>query len=370
MIRPAKRGMGALLGAVLVFLSAGAYAADTKVKADAEPKVQITVDDSAVRQLIALAAAHDTTDASLDAWMDLPANAYLLKIGASEENLTRAQLKANAIEAINGTATPKTQPSDDMGAMRFTAEIYTKMLDTLQASLPNRLKRITDRDKQFSPPNTDVTETVYLHLGGDWDAINANGAIYINIRYWIEQAQPSWNGFNMVVAHETMHTIQNQAYGNPEDQADGPGAFLTALSKTQREGTARYVEYDTDPEAYGQGTYGFFSRAVTTETLRSFPTDINLLKPLYDSCFPAFSHDKFVQSYASGVSGGGPFYDVGHGIAKAIDERLGRKVLIDTIAGGPKMFFTKYLELCDKDKNLPKLPDDVAKQVRVMPDKL
>ncbi|MCW3062308.1 MAG: hypothetical protein JWQ02_4129 [Capsulimonas sp.] len=369
MIRRWMRGGGALLCAVLAVLGV-ATSADAKSKPLPEPKIQITVDDTAVRQLIALAAAHDTTDASLETWLDLPANVYLLKVGEGEENLTRAQLKANAIEAINGVATPKTQPSDDMGAMRFTANVYTQMLDVLHASLPQRVQRIADRDKQFSPLGTDVSETVYLHLGGDWDAINSGGAIYVNIRYWIEQEQPSWNGFNMIVAHETMHTVQNQAFGNPEVQTDGPGAFLTALSKTQREGTARYVEYDTDPEPYAQGSYGFFSRAVTSETLRAYPTDIHLLQSLYDACFPTFDHDKFVQSYTSGVSGGGPFYDVGHGVAKAIDEKLGRKVLIETIAGGPKAFFTKYIGLCEKDKALPRLPGDVARQVKAMPEKL
>jgi hypothetical protein len=48
--------------------------------------INITFDDSAVRQLLALIAAKDSSDASVESWMNLPANAYVLKIGNREGN--------------------------------------------------------------------------------------------------------------------------------------------------------------------------------------------------------------------------------------------------------------------------------------------
>lgn len=335
------------------------------------PEVSVTFDDSAVRQLLTMVEKRDTDDSHLEAWLDLPANKRLLEVGAQEENLTRAQLKANALEVINGKATEASMPSDDMGCVRVepTAD-YERMLGGLAASSTVRSQQIADRVKQFCPPGIKIKETVYLHLGGDWDAVNYEGSVYVNIRYWREGRAPGWDGLNMIIAHETMHTVQNQAYGNPQLQDTGSGAWLTALSKIQREGTARLVEYDTDAYAYRPNTYGFYERAIDTETLRSFPRDLALLTGLCDSCFPAFDHEKFVDEFTNGMNLGGPYYDIGHGVAKAIDDKLGRQALIGTVAGGPKAFFGAYSDLCKSDSKLPKLPDKVAAAIAQMPERV
>jgi hypothetical protein len=248
--------------------------------------------------------------------------------------------------------------------------MLTKALDELQATLPGHIKHTVDRDTQFSPPGTTINETVYLHLGGDWDAVNEDGKIYVNVRYWTELFTPSWEGLNMVIAHETIHSVQNAAYGNPESLANADSAFLTGLSKIQREGIARYVECETDPDAYTQGTYGFVERAVAYEALRSFPKDIALTEGLYSACYPSFDQDRFANVYASGLGSGGPYYDVSHGIAKTIDERRGRKELIRTIQDGPKRYFSDYIELCNKDRSLPQLPSEIVLQVASMRTKL
>jgi hypothetical protein len=289
----------------------------------------------------------------------------------TEQNLTRARFRQNAIDEINGAATPQNQPPTDIGCLWMSSiQDYTAMLDGFDASTDARVKRIAARLAEFSPPRVHIKETVYLELGGDWDAVNDHGTIYVNIRFWHDLYRPGWDGINMIVAHETMHSVQNVAYGNPEAQDGSTPAFLTLLSKIQREGTARYVEYDTDPEAYRNGTYGFYERAISTESYRSFPKDINMLEDVYKACYPSFDHDKFVDAYQNGMDTGGPFYDVAYGIAKAIDERLGRPALIDTVVRGPKQFYTVYEGLCATDSSLPKIPDDVVRAIDAMPMKL
>jgi hypothetical protein len=345
----------------------------TASRADTQPSstFHISFDDTAVRGLIALIKAKDTSDASLDRWLDLPANKYVVKIGVDEQALTRDQFKQNAIAVINGTATPQSQPADDIGCLRMSSpDDFSSMLDALESTEKARVARITARLQAFAPPGTNLTEVVYIHLGGDWDAVNDHGAIYLNMRFWHDTHQPGWDGLNMIVAHETTHSVQNLWYGNPEDQSDGPGAFLTALSKIQREGTARYVEYDADPGPYAPWTYGFFERALDTESSRSFPQDVQTLQPIYDACFPKFNHDQYVQAFETGIGNGGPFYDVGYGMAQAIDTHMGRRALTETIVRGPKLFFQQYAGLCASDPELPKLPPEVMAAVDEMPDKL
>lgn len=331
----------------------------------------ITFDDTAVRDLIAMVRAKDTSDTSIDQWLNLPANKYILSVGDTEHNLTRAQFRKNLIDEINGDATPQSQPLDDIGCLWMSSpQDFTAMLDAFDRTTPERLAAIVNRLTAFAPRGTHIKETVYFHLGGDWDAINDHGTIYVNLRYWHDLHRPSWDGINMIIAHETMHSVQNVAYGNPEYQSSSTPAFLTMLSKIQREGTARYVEYDTDPGPYLPSTYGFYYRAITTESYRGFPYDIKLLENVYKDCYPEFDHDKFGADYEMGMSDGGPYYDIGYGIAKAIDEHLGRPALLETVTHGPKLYFTLYYTICASDPLLPKLPGDVIRAVDAMPEKI
>lgn len=336
------------------------------------PAVRVSFDDRAVRDLLDLMVAKDASDASLDRWLDLPANRNLLRVGALEGTVTREQLKERARALIEGKASPQ-RPDDPARLVIARPETYRKMLDDLKATADGRSRRIADRVRAFSPEvdgEGPIDATVYLHLAGTWDAINHQGAIYLNLYYWHDYNRPGWDGLNMIVAHETMHSVQNRAYGNPEDQETGEGSFLTALSKIQREGTARYVEVETDPEPYAEYTYGFFYRAVDQERLRAFARQLPLLAPLTEACYPTFDRAKFAETYTNGMDSGGPFYVVGHGIAKAIDEKMGRAALLETVARGPKDFFGKYLQLCEKDTSLPPLPERTAEAVRKMKERL
>lgn len=361
--------IAACLSALLV--SSAPILAAAPSDTSSPPSITVHFDDTAVRQLLTMIEKHDLDDSHLEAWLDLPANKHLLQVAASENNLTRAQLKANAIDVIKGTATLTTQPPDAMGCLRMDpASDYEAMLGGLEASENARIQQIEARDRAFAPAGTKIEETVYFHLGGDWDAVNFDGNVFVNIRFWHEGHAPGWDGLNMIVAHETMHTVQNLSYGNPQFQDTGTKAWLTALSKIQREGTARLVEYDTDPGSYREGTYGFYERAVDSETLRNYPRDLALLENLYKSCFPTFDHDRFTDEFMNGMNLGGTYYDIGYGIAKAIDDKLGRTALIATVSGGPKVFFGDYADLCKRNPDLPRLPDDVTQAVQTMPDKV
>lgn len=337
--------------------------------------VRLSFNTDAIRRLLDLRKTKDVSDTAINTLLDLPAYKNVLRVGEAEGSVTRERLAANARAVIEGTATPRTQPREDAARLVLPPEeVVRDLLKRLDGSAPTRAARIASRVGSFTPEKVKkgepITQTVYLHLGGTWDALNVNGDIFLNFHYWLEYNRPSLDGLNLVVAHETMHTVQNRAYGNPEAQENGEGAFFTALSKIQREGTARLVETETDPEAYGQYTYGFFYRAVAEEALRDFARLPRLLEPLHAACFPTFDKERFVELYSEGMSNGGPFYALGHGVAKAIDDRAGRPALLATIAGGPKLFWSRYVELCRSVPSLPRLPEPVEARIKELPDRL
>ena len=332
--------------------------------ANAPPSITITIDDTAVRRLIALIDARDSSGASVDAWLALPASREMVKVGEAEGTLTEAQLRTNLIAVITGAAAETSQPKGSMGRLLLTPlSDYKKLLDDLDAHKSEWAARAAARDALYAPFGVKINQTVYLHIGGDWDAINRDGAIYVNMAFFHDYYRPSWQGIDSLIAHETFHAVQNQAYGNPEQSDTADHAFLSALSKIQREGTARLVETDADPGPYAPGTYGFYFRAVNAEALRSFPQAMGLLQPLYDACYPNFLPDKFNSSVGQGLDSGGPYYVIGNGMAAAIEKYEGRPILIQTVRDGPLGFFRQYNAVTTWHPELPRIAPDVMRQI-------
>ena len=336
------------------------------------PFIRLTFNDDAVSRLLDLQVARDDSDAAIDALLALPAYQNVIRVGENEGSLVRQQLAQNAKAVIRGTATEQSQPHED-AARLFVANpnVVRALLGELAETKVARASRIAAHLSGFTPDAVQkgkpIEQTVYLHLGGTWDALNVKGDIFLNLHYWTQYHRPSLAGLNMIAAHETMHTVQNRAFGNPEIQDTGAGAFFTALSKIQREGTARYVEVDTDPTPYPEYSYGFYYRAIDIEAVRDFPTLPKLLQPLYDSCFPRYDKARFVEMYRAGINNGGDFYALGHGVAKAIDERAGRPALLQTVTGGPRAFWSRYTDVQKRARELPALPEAVTAYLPQLP---
>jgi hypothetical protein len=50
-------------------------------------------------------------------------------------------------------------------------------------------------------------------------------------------------------------------------------------------------------------------------------------------------------------------------IARAIDQKLGRRALTETVANGVDEFYHTYIALSDRDSSLPKLSEWIAKHI-------
>lgn len=360
------------LGASVAVAALSAVPTASGAAQETAPFVRLSFNTDAVSRLLELQSAKDDSDAAMDSLLTLPAYKNIIRVGEGEGSLARESLAKNAKEVIRGTATARSQPREDAARLLIANPIATRaLLAELDQTRSARAARIARHVETFTPPavwgGKPLAQTVYLHLGGTWDALNVSGDIFLNLHYWLEYYRPSLAGLNMVIAHETMHTVQNRAFGNPELQDTGDGAFFTALSKIQREGTARYVEVDTDPVSYPPYTYGFYYRAVDTEMVRDFAALLPQLQTLHDSCFPVFDKARFIEIYRTGINNGGDFYAIGHGAAKAIDERAGRAALLQTVSGGAKAFWSRYAEVAKKERTLPALPEAVAKRIPALP---
>lgn len=356
--------------ALLIVICPAVFAGSRIAKSinNSGPSITISFDDLALSQLLQIKSATQVDPTALNLWLGLPANQYLLRIGELEGNLTPEQLRSNVLGSV---ATVGSEGLFEMGNVGISdIARYQSMLEQLRGTYASRSLSIAKYVGTFSPKSTNIKCTVFLHLGGDWDAVNDNGNIYINARFWLDNPTQVWDGIDLVVAHELMHTVQNQAYGNPERQDSSIPAFVTALSKIQREGTARYVEYEADPLPYTRDSYGFEYRAIDSEQKRGFAGDIVLLDALYDSCFPNFDHDAFGLAFENGVSNGGPYYNIGYGIASVIDQYDGRKELIKTVTDGPKRFFNDYAKLTRKHSKLPKLSKNIVSKLMSIPAKV
>ena len=333
-------------------------------KPPAPPEVTITIDDTVITRLLDLMARRDDSAKSIDAWIDLPGNAELLKVGALEGQLTRAQLRANVKAVIDGAATNASQPPSSFGRVLIPSPADTRaMLAELHLRAREWLTRTADRDASYAPEGVRVNQTVYLHLGGDWDALSRDGAIYVDMAYFHDYFTPSWFGLDLLLAHETFHAVQNAAFGNPEGAGTSDAAFFTAISKIQREGTARLVEVETDPGGYTPGTYGFYFRAVDTESLREFAASVDLLSELAATCYPKLNSANYTDAVSQGLSDGGTYYTIGEGIAVAIERYDGHARLVKTVARGPLDFFDCYIALARRHPNLAPLPASFAAEV-------
>ncbi len=349
------------LAACFVFAAQSAKAGAAPL---APASVTITIDDTVVTRLLTLIGKRDDSAKSIDAWIDLPGNAELLKVGALEGQLTRAQLRANVKAVIDGAATNASQPPSSFGRVLLLSPADTRaMLAELHARAQEWLTRTANRDAAYAPAGLRVSQTVYLHLGGDWDALNRDGAIYVDMAYFHDYFTPSWFGLDLLLAHETFHAVQNAAFGNPESTGTSDEAFFTALSKIQREGTARLVEVEADPGGYTPGTYGFYFRAVDTESLREFAASVDLLDELAAACYPKLNSANYTDAVSQGLSNGGVYYTIGEGIAAGIERYAGHARLVQTVARGPLDFFDCYIALTRRHAGLAKLPAGFAAEV-------
>jgi hypothetical protein len=163
-----------------------------------------------------------------------------------------------------------------------------------------------------------------------------------------------------VVAHEVFHA----AFGAYKDQSpvwkrfyeNHQRPFDALLDLTQNEGIAYYLSLDQ--QGGGRLPMGWFNH--TQEVFVRFNRNAG---ELLSKTLTPDRANKLIRT--ANLSGYWQSYGAMTGmfIAREIDLQLGRSALIETIARGPIDMFSKYINLTERDSNLPKLSPTVTQEI-------
>jgi tetratricopeptide (TPR) repeat protein len=322
-------------------------------------RIHIEFDERVPAEFVHLVEGRIIDDDSLDAWVDLPGNAELLRQGAARRELDREDLRENLWHSILAHASRRGR---GLGSLVFdpTGDLI-RMLDELSAREAEIDRRVAERLETYLPEGAaEIHAVVRLHLGGTWDA-RTHDDIYLNLSFLHDYAAPWFGGLEGILGHEITHIVHRQLDGPPEDAVTPEGLFAVALAQIHSEGIARHVQSGLLDGVYPPRTYAAFVALRYQEDLAGFSSALRHTEELREACLDradAVTCRKLIQS---GLWRGGETYAVGHGMAKAIESALGRKTLASTFAAGGAKFFELYVQATRMLPGLPRLSEAFEK---------
>lgn len=325
-------------------------------------RVRIEFDTRVPAELVRLIEGRIIDDDSLDAWVDLPGNAELLRQGMARAELDREELRDNLWHSILGHAARR---GKGLGSLAFDpVGDLIRMLGELAGREEEIGRRVADHVASYLPDESlPVHATVRLHLGGTWDG-RTRDDIYLNLSFLHNFAAPWFSGVEGILAHEITHIVHRQFDGPPEDAGTPEGLFAVALAQIHSEGIARHVEVGLLQEEYPPRTYAASAAARYQDDLAGFTSALRHAEDFRQACLDlkdAVTCRKLIQS---GLWRGGETYAVGHGMARAIEDALGRRTLASTFAAGGAKFFEMYAQAT---RMLPGLPAFSAEFEKALP---
>ena len=352
--RRAAWAAAALLSALSLAAAADPSGGGTAAHAGPrERRVRLTFDTQVPDELLRLMDGRVIDDDSLDAWVDLPGNNELLRLGRIRGELTRAELRENLWHTILGH---ENRRGTGLGSLAFDpiGDLRT-MLSALPAMRKTIERRVEEAVVPYMPPGVRTIDAeVRFHLGGTWSG-RTSDAIYVNLSFFHDFKPPWLESIDSVIAHEVIHMIHRQVSSLPADAETAEGLFGVALGEIQAEGIARLVECQLLDSNYAPGTYGDFARRRYLEDLAGFQSAIARVEALRVTCLRSRDIAGCRRLIQDGLSRGGLTYSVGHGISKAIEASLGRATLAGTLAAGPERFFALYEQATRMHPGLPPL---------------
>ncbi len=274
---------------------------------------------------------------------------------------------------------------DDIYQMESARRNAPQMKDLLlEIQRRNLSNRVTATVKQIFPADADFTVTIpvyFVALGhenvdafvrrivwhGDVPEFAGEGTgevtIVINLAHSVSYGADTEERFVTllgVLAHEVFHaafsvyTEKSAAWEHFRSRYRTP--FFELLDLAQNEGIAYYLSLE-------QSWRGRLPRDWPERTREALSTFNQGAEELLSRSTPAYRASEILRKanlrgyWESFGSIAGMF------IAREIDQRLGREILIETIAKGPLDFFRKYISITETDSNLPKLDKDVIMKI-------
>lgn len=306
------------------------------------PKIRITFDTEVPRRLLELVEGRIIDDDSLDAWVDLPGNTELLRIGALRGALDREQLRENLWHTVLGHHDRR---GSGLGSLAFEPlSDLREMLRELERDREVIVRRVLEHVSPYLPADTGpVDAVVRFHLGGTWNG-RTSSSIFLNLSFLQQFSPPRLAGLDSIIGHEVIHMVHLRKGPIPADGVDTGSLFGAALSHIHAEGVARHVEFKLLRDEYPPGSYGRFAVHRYGEGLAGFHSTFHRLEEIRGACMRSRDLEACRDLIRRGLGAGGDTYIIGHGMSVAIERALGRRTLASTLSAGPTGFFRLYLQ--------------------------
>jgi hypothetical protein len=183
--------------------------------------------------------------------------------------------------------------------------------------------------------NVKLDTTVYFTAYTRARSFMTHDNIVINIM------APYWNGDRQHLLNAITHEVFHIGYGrNPTSQAlsrESDDRFYGLRRPLQNEGMATYVAYKAIAiyPAAGEKDYQLLANPADVIELR------RKLNALFEQAVSLLADEVQKRSWDIGVMQRA-YYVVGADMARTIERKAGRKVLIETITKGPRSFVATY----------------------------
>lgn len=350
MSRTPRAASGLLVLLLLAAAPGGASLARPEGR-EAGPKLRLAFDAQVPGEFLRLVEGRIIDDDSLEAWLDLPGNAELLRQGALRGELDREELRENLWHSILGHYGKR---GEGLGTLDFEPiSDLKRMMVELAGRQESIARRVAEHLEAYLPDGSpQVTAQVRLHLGGTWDG-RTQEDIFLNLTFLHEFGSPWFAGIEGLLAHEATHLIHRRLDVLPEDAATPPGLFAVALTQIHSEGLARQVEMGLLAGEHPTDTYAAWVTNRYHNGLAGFSSSFRRVEELRETCLRRQDSPGCLRLIRAGLARGGATYVVGQGMARAIERAFGRKALGGTLVTGPAEFFRFYAAAARMDKGLP-----------------
>jgi hypothetical protein len=303
------------------------------------PNFDVRFDYEVVDRFLKFAERGAVTHEELAAWVRLPGNIELLRVGRSDGGLTPEILEEAAKVTLGGGVFPG---PDVLGALRGGDwSVLHQIVDRLREREPEIAAEAARAVGPYLPRGSVLPPLVVrYHLGGSWDG-RTTDAIYVNLTLFHARGLESLRGIDALLIHELFHRAQGALLPGIDDWSSRQSALYTVLLRMQQEGMARRIE---------------------SEWLRIRPQPVPLdqdhLIKYDDGLRRVHEHAAVLEAIVArvqagdregarllaqeGFRAGGALYAVGDAMAGAIEARGGAAALAETVRRGPLRFVRAY----------------------------
>ncbi|MBX2990916.1 MAG: hypothetical protein KF749_07085 [Bacteroidetes bacterium] len=305
---------------------------------------------------------------------------------ATTADLARRRLSSERLEAsLDGIKFGQTE-ADDVFRLKEAKENVASIKELLTTiKRRNFSQRVAATVEQLFPANAKVSTTIPMFVvafghnnidayvrrvvwEGDVPRFVGEGegelTIVINLAKGVKygrNADERFIGVLSVVAHEVFHA----AFGVYKDASPVWQEYYSArrtyldrlLDLTHNEGIAHYLTFE-------QRSGGYLPQDWDQKIAASFAEFNRSAEELLSSRIsPQRAHylistsntSEYWQSYGA---------ITGMFIARTIDQKLGRAALTATVANGADAFYLNYIQLAERDDNLPRLSASISRQLQ------